>query len=223
MTRAAQTYAWIIILTGFAVLACAGLGWQSWSDAPFLVCLALAALAATFKMKLPNLTGTLSPAFVFLLVAVATLSWSQTVIIGAVSGVVQCLWRPKARPSALQVAFNAATMAISAAVASGLATANAAGPAVLLGTAAVALLVTNTLIVSTILCFVKEAPFHSVWRSFQLWAVPYYLAGGVLAGIWAHADLRAGAGVIILAAASVYVLSVCYREFGLLIREIMPG
>lgn len=100
-----------------------------------------------------------------------------------VSGIVQCLWRPKVRPSALQVAFNGATMAISGAVAGALATATPARLAELLGTADIALLLTNTLLVSTVLCLIKEAPFSSVWRSFQLWAVPYYLAGGVLASI----------------------------------------
>ena len=66
--------------------------------------------------------------------------------------------------------------------------------------------------VSTILCLLKEAPFYAVWRSVQLWTVPYYMAGGLLAGVWARAELTASVGIAILAAASVYVLSVCVRE-----------
>ena len=83
---------------------------------------------------------------------------------------------------------------------------------VVLGVAGVVLLVANTLIVATIICLVKEAPFETVWRSLQLRAVPYYLAGGVLASVWARAELAESAGVVLLAAISVYLLSICYRE-----------
>ena len=118
-----------------------------------------------FLLKLPGLTGSISPGFVFLLVSVATLSWSETVAIAAVSGIVQSLWRPARRPSALQVAFNAATVAISGAVAHSLAheLSQAGGADVMvsvLGVAGVALLASNTLLVSTILCLIQEAPFH---------------------------------------------------------------
>ena len=114
MTRRALIYAWTVIAIGIAVLACAALGWQSSNRGAMLTCLGLAALAATFKVKLPKLTGTISPAFLFLLVSVATGSWSETVAIGVVSAIVQCLWRAKTRPGALQLAFNASTMPIAA-------------------------------------------------------------------------------------------------------------
>ena len=89
---------------------------------------------------------------------------------------------------------------------------------VILGVAGVALLVTNTLIVSTIICLVKEAPFEIVWRSLQLRAVPYYLAGGVIASVWARAELTSLSGVALLAAISVYLLSICYRELDMSTR-----
>ena len=219
MTRNALIYACAVIGIGLAVLACATISWPAWPGGPFLVCLGLALLAATFKLRLPNLTGTLSPAFVFLLVAVATLSWSETVAIAAASGIMQCVWHPKTRPTALQVAFNAAAMAISAAVAHGMAWGMTADVTpdlpVILATAGVALLFSNTLLLSTILCLLKEAPFHSIWRSVQLWAVPYYLAGSVLAGVWARTTLTPHLTGIVLAAISVYVLSLCYRELAL--------
>ena len=226
MTRTALIYASIVIAMGIAVLGSAALQWQSPWQSPtgpaMLTCLGLASLAATFKVSLPKLTGTISPAFVFLLVSVATQSWSETVLISVVSAIVQCLWRPKKRPGALQVAFNAAAMAIAAGVAHGVARGlTAVGGldvlVVVLGAAGVALLVTNTLLISTILCLIKEGPFYTIWRSVQLWAVPHYLAGGVLASSWARARLTASIGVTVLAAASVYVLSVCYSELGRLL------
>lgn len=224
MTRTALIYAWTVIATGVAVLGCAALGWQSSNGAAWLVCLGLATLSATFKVRLPRLTGTISPAFVFLLVSVATRSWSETVAIGTVSAIVQCLWRAQRRPTALQVAFNAASMAIAAGVSHGVAQRlTAMGGAdvltVVLGAAGVALLITNTLLISTILCLIQERPFHTVWRAVQLWAVPYYLAGGVLASVWARSEFTVSSGVTILAAASVYLLSVCYNELSLSIGD----
>jgi hypothetical protein len=225
MTRSAHIYAWTVIAIGMAVLGCAALEWQSsWQSATGAVtvaCLGLAAVAATFKVKLPKLTGTISPAFVFVLVATADLSWSETVGVSVVSALVQCLLRPATRPTTLQLAFNAATMAIAGGVAHGVARGLTAfgGSDVLvvvLGAAGVALLVTNTLLVATILCLMEEGPFYKVWRSVQLWAVPYYLGGGILAGVWSRADLRVSAKVTVLAAASVYMLSVCYQELVLL-------
>lgn len=229
MTKNALIYAWTINTIGFAVLFRAALecrsSWQSSNGPTFLVCLALAALAATFKVKLPKLTGTISPAFVFLLVSVATLSRSETVAIAVVSGIVQCLWRPRTRPSALQLTFNAAALAISGAVAHGVTrglvvVGGADSFAVVLGAAGVALLVTDTVVVSTILCLIQEAPFYTVWRSVQFWAVPYYLAGGVLASVWTRVEFTANVGVTILAAVSVYVLSVCCQELGSWIRRV---
>ena len=224
MTKRALIYAWMIIVIGIAVVATAILKWQNSSGEAWVVCLGLAAFASTLKVKLPRLTGTISPGFVFLLVAVATRSWTETVVLAMVSGVVQCLWRPKTRPSALQVGFNGSMMSIASGVTYGAARwLLAAGAAdmllVVLGVAGVMLLVSNTLMLSTILCLIKEAPFVTVLRSVEVWAVPYYLAGGVLANVWTHVPLTARTGLTIVAAVSVYLLSVCTREVRLMIGE----
>jgi hypothetical protein len=65
----------------------------------------------------------------------------------------------------------------------------------------------------------RGAPFVTVLRSVEVWAVPYYLAGGVLANVWTHVPLTARTGLTIVAAVSVYLLSVCTREVSLMIGE----
>jgi hypothetical protein len=87
-----------------------------------------------------------------------------------------------------------------------------------MGVAGVLLLVTNNLIVATIICLVRKAPFETVWRSLQLRAVPYYLAGGVLATVWGQAESTKSAGIAVLAAISVYLLNLCYRELAMRAR-----
>ena len=217
MPRKALIYAWVVIVAGFTVMGRAAVSWQLWARGPFLTLLGLAMLAATLKLRLPNLAGTLSPAFVFLLISAATLSWPATVAIAAVSGVVQCAWRPKVRPSALQLAFNGSMMAVSGSAAHGMAhgiVVSANMLPVMLGMAGTGLLVSNTLIMSTILCLLEDGPFDAIWGAVQLWAVPYYLGGGLLASVWARADLGSEVPACVLAGMSVYVLSVCFRELG---------
>lgn len=194
MPKSALIYAWTIIAIGAVILACALLGWHSSNFTAFLVCLSLALFSASLKLRLPKLTGTVSPAFIFVLFSIATLSFAETVVIAALSGLMQSIWRPKNRPTLLQVVFGIATMAIAAGAAHGTAQFLIAksSPEVLvvaLGAAAVTLMVTNTLIVSTILCLLNRTPLMSVWRSIQLRTAPYYVAGGVLATIWSHTRL----------------------------------
>ena len=218
MTKSALSYAWSVVAIGFAILASAAWNWQSTNATAFGACLALAVFSSTRKFSLPRISGTLSPGFVFVLVAIATLGWTEAVVVAVVAGLVQSLWRPKNKPSPLQIAFAGGTMAVAGGLACGVTRGLviAQGPdamVLFLAVAALVLLVTNTLVVSTIVCLLQEAPFYTAWRAIQLRAVPYYLAGGILANIWARADLTARFGIPCLAAVSVYLLSLCFEQF----------
>jgi hypothetical protein len=89
MTRPALIYAWTITALGAAILAAAAWQWQSAHWTAFGLCLALALFASTLKLKLAGLPETISPGFVFLLVSVAILSWTETVVIAVASGLAQ--------------------------------------------------------------------------------------------------------------------------------------
>jgi len=65
MPKRALIFAWTIVAVGAIILAAAASDWPGWNSGTFLVWLCLASVAATFKLRLPNLTGTPSPAFVF--------------------------------------------------------------------------------------------------------------------------------------------------------------
>ncbi len=215
MARKPRIYAWTVIATGTAGAASALLLWQPQDLAAFVVCLGLAVLASTFKVKLPSTDGTISPGCIFLLVAIGRLGWSETVAIGMASALVQLLWRRKTRPNAVQISFNAAAMAIAGGLAYGVAhgLARSAGdPMVFLAVAGVVLLVTNTLLVAAIMCLIKNAPLYTVWRLLQPRVVPYYLAGGVLAGVWSRTDLTTSAGVAVMAVVSAYLLNLWHYE-----------
>ena len=215
MTKPALIYAWSVVAVGATVAIASALLWRT-SDAPaFWICLALAALASTFKVKLPGFDSCIAPSFVFQLVAAEQLTGPETVAIGIVSALVQSLWKRQTKATFIQVAFNAATLGISSGLAFLMAHSGQTGAVehiLMLSIAGLVLLVVNTVMVSVVLCLIQSTPIRAAWRSLQFWAFPYYLAGGVLASVWVHALDRPSATFAVLAAISVYLLSVCYRE-----------
>ena len=166
------------------------------------------------KVRLPGLIGTITPGFVIVLVAMAKLDWAGTVAVGCLCGLVQTMWRAKTRPTAAQVLFNVAVMAISSAVAhAASARLGQADLAVGLGVAGITLLATNTLLVSGALCLMRRAAFNEVRRNVQFWSLPDYLAGGVVASLWVRAEWAGSLWIPAFVAASVYLMDLFYREF----------
>jgi hypothetical protein len=216
MSKQAQVYAWSVIAAGTAVAAASAALWDPVDLGAFAACLCLAILAASFKVNLPGMTGTVTPAFVFVLVAAARLSFSETLAVAGAAAVMQCLWRARINPTPLQVAFNTSVMILASGLAHGVShgmtAATGSMHATHLAVAGVTLLVVNTMMVAAILCLLQGKPLHNVWRSIQLWSVPYYLAGGVLAYVWSDANLASSAGLGLIAAVSTYLLYSVYRE-----------
>jgi hypothetical protein len=177
-----------VVTAGAVLLVASGLYWQSENLLRFVTFLALAVVTATLKIRIPRLGGTLSPAFVLLLVAIAELSFAETMLMAAVLGMVQVLWRPAQRPMLAQVVFNPANMAVSAALAFGL-TRVLLAPwlshfevAVLVVSTAV-LYVSNVVLVSAVLALVNRKPLRTAWQPCYFWSLPYYLVGAVAGGI----------------------------------------
>jgi hypothetical protein len=117
MPKTAKTYIALIIASGGAVLLLAAAAWPSGGLQQFGIYLGLAVLASTLKVRIPGLEGTMSPNFIFLLLAMAACRFSEVVVISLAAALVQCLWAATKRPRLVQVAFSAATLVLSTAVA----------------------------------------------------------------------------------------------------------
>ncbi len=117
LPRGAQIYFMGVLTVGMILLTAAALDWQSQDPTRFVVYLALAVMASTFKIPLPRMQGTITPAFVLLLAAIAQLSFAETAVMAAITGAVQVPWRSARRPILAQVLFNPACLAVSAAFA----------------------------------------------------------------------------------------------------------
>jgi hypothetical protein len=188
LPRAAGRFVVVVVGSGLLLLFVAAINWRPQNPGRFVAYLALATCASTLKIRLPRMRGTLTPAFVLLLASIADLSWEETVLMAAVLGLVQAVWRCKQRPTLAQVLFNPACLALSAACAYGLSRAalapwlgNSAVGVLLIGT--LVLYGCNTLLVGTVLALVEGKPLGSACQLCCFWSLPYYLVGAAVAGI----------------------------------------
>ena len=181
----ARMFANSVILGGAAVLVCALLVWRSANPPLFFTALALAATMATWKIRLPGMRGTLAVGFVPILLAALQLGLAETALVGLVIGLVQSLWKPVRRPLTIQVLFSAAALIISGGIAWGIREVLLEGQTVALqvGIATVVLYIANTLLVSTVISLASEEPLLPVWQRCYFWSFPYYLVGGLAAGL----------------------------------------
>ncbi len=191
MSKAAKMYIGIIVASGTSIILYVLFHWQSQDPVRFLCYLALAMMASQMKVKLPNITGTMSVNFLFVLIGTLELSLPETLLMGCTAAFVQCVWKPKKRPRLVQIAFNVASMAIAVAVCNlvfqslGNYQHTKALP-LKVALAASAYFLANTLPVAGVISLTESKRVHDVWRECYIWSFPYYLAGaGIAAAITA--------------------------------------
>jgi hypothetical protein len=194
MPQKAKVYIALVICTGAAVLLFAARTWSSASLAQFLVLLGFAAVASTLKIRIPGIESTMSPNFVFLVLAMLCCSFSEVVAIALVAALVQSLWAAK-RPRLVQVAFSGATLVLSASAAFqcahfllGLSVSNS--PVVFAVVAGSFYLPLNTALVSAVIGLVNGRSLVQVGRICYECVFPYFMGGLVFAGIVSGAFSR---------------------------------
>jgi len=216
MTRRTQLYIGLTIASGGALVASclASEDGTRFSDAYLVYCL-VALLSSTLKVRLPGITGTISVNFLFVLIAIAVFTFSETVLLASAACIVQCLWRPKSRPRIVQVSFNVATLAISAGASYRIshlfAGAVEAHLGVLLAVAASFYFTADTMLVSGALALVQGKSLFAVWQQCYLWSFPYYLAGAAIAGLAVETDRALGWAMSLLILPLMYLVYVFYR------------
>lgn len=184
----AKLYAQGIVAIGALLVLFGVLRWETGNVFRFLVYLAIGLVAATLKIRLPGLDSSMSVLFVLTLLFIAGCTLPEVIILSVLTVVVQSLWKPRQRPSALQVLFNGASQAISATLTffafRFLLDHNSilALPASL-ATAATVLYVSNALMVAVVLCLVEGKPLRDLWSHCYFWSFPYYLVGASVAGL----------------------------------------
>ena len=218
MPTKAKFFIALAIIPGFMMLSL-GIGhWECGDPVQFTVYLLLALVASTLKVRLPGLTGTMSLNFLFILIGISQLSFSETLALGAIATVTQCVWKSKTRPAIPQVAFNVAalTMAITSAhfiyhlpqiqQVNG-------RMQVLLALAACFFFLTNTVLVATVMSLVETKPFTRTWQQCYIWSFPYYLIGAFVAGLVNYSGQYVGWRTALLIVPIMYLTYLHYRLF----------
>jgi hypothetical protein len=216
LPKGARLYLLVVLAAGMTVLVAAALHWQPQQPLRFLSYLALAAAAATLKVRLPGMRGTISVSFVLVLVSIAELTLAEAIFISVIVGIVQCMWKPKRRPTTVQVLFNAACLSVSTAIAY---TMCAWAASALLGHSLVGLLIAatfvhytcNTIMVAIVLCLVEQKPLFALWQNCHFWSCPYYLVGTAAAGLMITTSRVAGWQTSLIILPLMVLVYVSYR------------
>jgi putative nucleotidyltransferase with HDIG domain len=214
----AQMFIVGLALAGFPCLVYAAMHWHSDDPVKFGCYLLAALLAASLKVSLPGIEGTLSVNFLFTLLGILELSLPETLIIGLASTLAQFYWRPARRVKLVQLVFNLAQVTVSSSVAYGsyklvvLYLLHKPGPLALL-VAAITHFACNTSAMSTIIGLTEDKPVQKVWKDSYLWSFPYYMVGAAAAGLVNFLNRHVGWQSSLLVLPPIYLMYRSYRLY----------
>jgi len=188
MNLKTKLYVGLFSFAGLWVMATTVFHWESADLLRFGFYLFLAGLAGRMKVNLPGIHGTMSVCFLFIFVGIADLSLSETLVIGLAGTLVQCYWKPKQRPQAIQVIFSAASTGMAIVLTYSfyhkIATYRLehGGPLLLIVTALVYFPL-NTIPIAAAISFSENKRFGQTWHSCYFWSFPFYLVGASIAWV----------------------------------------
>ena len=216
LSVSAKLFISLVVIAGLATLLYGGVHQSSKNIAEFICYLGIAILASRLKVNLPGITGTLSVNFLFILIGILELSFSETLILGAVSMLAQCLY-PE-RPKALQVTFNVCAGCLSTALAymvyhQPLANVLVGSRPILLGLAATVYFIANAGSIATVISLTERRPLIRILVDCYFWSFPYYLVGAGIAGSVAWLNQTFNWETSLLLVPAVYLIYRSYRLY----------
>src|SRR5271168_875572 len=212
----AKLFITLVVIAGLGTLIYGGIHQSSKNIAEFICYLGIAILASRLKVNLPGITGTLSVNFLFILIGILELSFTETLILGAVSMLAQCLY-PE-RPQAIQVTFNVCSGSVSTALAYAvyhhpLANLLVGSDAVLLGLAATVYFIANAGSIAAVISLTERRPLTRILVDCYFWSFPYYLVGAGIAGTIAWLNQTFNWETSLLMVPAVYLIYRSYRLY----------
>jgi hypothetical protein len=204
MPRTSKIYISLVIISGAAVLLIAAGSWTSANLTQFVTLLGFAGVSSTLKIRIPGLESTMSPNFIFLLLAMLCCSFSEVAAIALVAALVQSLWAAK-QPRLIQVSFSAAALVLSATVAFQsahllLGSGSSISPLVFAILAGTLYLPLNTALISAVIGLVEGRPSLQVARICYECVFPYFMGGllfaGMVSGAFSRSTIWQGAAVL---------------------------
>jgi diguanylate cyclase (GGDEF)-like protein/putative nucleotidyltransferase with HDIG domain len=212
----AKAFIGLVIAAGMASLLQAAIHQNSKNIAEFICYLGIAILASRLRVTLPGITGTLSVNFLFILVGVAELSYSEALTLGAVSMLAQSLY--PARPTAIQLTFNVCAGSFSTAMAyfvyhNPLANQIIGNHPLVLCLAASTYFIVNAGCIAAVISFSEGRPLRQILVDCYFWSFPYYLVGAGIAGVigWFNHEFNWETSLLFVPA--IYLIYRSYRLY----------
>ena len=216
LSLGANAFMGVVIAAGTASLLLAAIGHSSRNIAEFLCYLGIAILGSRLRVTLPGITGTLSVNFLFILVGIAELSYSEAITLGAVSVLAQC-WHPN-RPTAIHLMFNICAGSLSTALAylvyhNSLANTLIVSRPLVLCLAASTYFIFNAGCVAVVISSSEGKPLRQILVDCYFWSFPYYLVGASIAAAIAWFNRRFNWETSLLFVPAIYLIYRSYRLY----------
>jgi diguanylate cyclase (GGDEF)-like protein/putative nucleotidyltransferase with HDIG domain len=218
MSRKATFFYCVVCACGLGALILAARNFAIPDASKFVVYLLLSVFASRLRINIPEMNGTVSVNFLFILIGIAELNYSETLIIGCAAILSQSLMIRKGGFNLKESAFNV----LSAAFAVWGAFYAYHGPAAawvgnspyfLIMLAACVYFVLNTLPIATIIWLTEKRNLQQVWRNCYVWSFPYYLAGAGIAGLVSLINRQFSWQTSLLAFPAMFVIHRSYRLY----------
>jgi diguanylate cyclase (GGDEF)-like protein/putative nucleotidyltransferase with HDIG domain len=213
---AGKGFVGIIVAAGLISLLQAAVHPSSRNIAEFICYLGVSILASRLRVTLPGITGTLSVNFLFILVAIAELSYSEALTLGAISMLAQTLYPH--RPTAIQSTFNVCAGSVSTALAylvyhNTLVNEFIISRPLILCIAASTYFFANAGCIAAVISFSEGRPLNRILADCYLWSFPYYLVGAGIAGAigWFNHQFNWETSLLFLPA--IYIIYRSYRLY----------
>jgi diguanylate cyclase (GGDEF)-like protein/putative nucleotidyltransferase with HDIG domain len=221
LSFAAKAFIAIVIACGSSVLLYGSAHLDSGNIAEFICYLLIALLASRLRVHLPEIADTLSVNFLFVLIGILDLSFTETLMLGSVGVIIQSFYGK--RPQPLRVTVNVCSSAI--AIALSYAAYNSRlepfghvnlHPFMLVVAASI-YFAASTLAIAAMVALSEGKSFRQVWVDCYRWSFPYYLGGAGIASIigWLNHSFQWESSL--LALPLVYLI---YRSYRLYIAKL---
>ena len=220
LSVAAKLFIALIVTAGLGTLVYGALHQSSKNIAEFICYVGIAILASRLKVNLPGITGTLSVNFLFILIGVLELSFTETLILGGISMIAQSLYPEP--PKALQLTFNVCAGSISTALAylvfhHPVMNLIVDSRPVLLGFSATVYFIANAGSIATVISLTERRPLMRILVDCYFWSFPYYLVGAGIAGgiAWLNHTFNWETSLLVLP-----VMYLIYRSYRLYLGKL---
>jgi len=215
-----QVFVGLVIAAGTACLLQGTIHQNSKNIAEFICYTGVAILASRLQVTLPGIPGTLSVNFMFILVGIAELGYSEALTLGAVAMLAQSLYPGRPRP--IQVTFNICNGSLSTAAAylfyhNTFCNEIIGNRPVILCLTASIYFVVNVGCVTAVISFGEDRPLQKILMDCYFWCFPYYLVGAGIAGAISWINHRFNWETSLLFVPVIYLI---YRSYRLYLSQL---